>query len=109
MTRYEQGFMNKCAEYGVDAGSAMELMQKQAKNPRNALLASLFKKGFGFNTVNGIRAGQGSLAGLQIAGRNAVRKLFGKNFVKLNPTYWQNGQYLVDSAAQAPLLRKILT
>jgi hypothetical protein len=30
MTRYEQGFMSKCAEYGVDADTAIMLMQKNA-------------------------------------------------------------------------------
>jgi hypothetical protein len=30
MTRYEQGFLTKCAEYGLDSGTAMQLMQKQA-------------------------------------------------------------------------------
>jgi hypothetical protein len=30
MTRYEQGFMNKCAEYGVDGAELAAYMQKQA-------------------------------------------------------------------------------
>ena len=30
MTRYEQGFMNKCAEYGVDIDTSVKLMQKRA-------------------------------------------------------------------------------
>lgn len=28
MTRYEQGFMNKCAEYGLDADTSMQLMKE---------------------------------------------------------------------------------
>lgn len=34
MTRYEQGFMNKCAEYGLDADTSVKLMQKSAATPR---------------------------------------------------------------------------
>lgn len=30
MTRYEQGFLTKCAEYGVDAGTAIGLLEKTA-------------------------------------------------------------------------------
>ena len=30
MTRYEQGFLTKCAEYGLDAGTAMGLLEKRA-------------------------------------------------------------------------------
>ena len=30
MTRYEQGFMHKCAEYGVDGRLAAKLLQKRA-------------------------------------------------------------------------------
>ena len=47
MTRYEQGFMNKCAEYGVSSDSAMLLMRKMAAKaalpfvPRKGLLTSL--------------------------------------------------------------------
>lgn len=31
MTRYEQGFMNKCAEYGLDVGTSVALMKKIAE------------------------------------------------------------------------------
>ena len=31
MTRYEQGFMNKCAEYGLDVGTSVALMNKIAE------------------------------------------------------------------------------
>ena len=31
MTRYEQGFMNTCAEYGLDENQSAELMYKQAQ------------------------------------------------------------------------------
>lgn len=30
MTRYEHGFLTKCAEYGVDANTAVHLMRKRA-------------------------------------------------------------------------------
>lgn len=30
MTRYEQGFLNKCAEHGLDTGTALGLMEKKA-------------------------------------------------------------------------------
>lgn len=30
MTRYETGFLTKCAEYGLDAGTAIELMKTAA-------------------------------------------------------------------------------
>lgn len=31
MTRYEVGFMNKCAEYGLDVGTSVELMKVAAE------------------------------------------------------------------------------
>lgn len=31
MTRYEQGFMSKCAEYGLDVGTSVALMKKIAE------------------------------------------------------------------------------
>lgn len=35
MTRYEQGFMNKCAEYGLDANTSLALMSKIARETRD--------------------------------------------------------------------------
>ena len=38
MTRYEQGFLTKCAEYGVDEKAGLQLMHKVAAlSPRNIL------------------------------------------------------------------------
>lgn len=34
MTRYEVGFMSKCAEYGLDAGTSVALMEKMAVRVR---------------------------------------------------------------------------
>ena len=36
MTRYEQGFMSKCAEYNIPAGAAASLMKKTAVDMRTA-------------------------------------------------------------------------
>lgn len=33
MTRYEQGFLTKCAEYGLDADTSVKLMRKVASKP----------------------------------------------------------------------------
>ena len=47
MTRYEKGFIEKCAEYGVDSGTAISLMQKVATlTPKGAgkLLFNVFSK-----------------------------------------------------------------
>jgi hypothetical protein len=52
MTRYEQGFMNKCAEHGVDPATAIRLMEKSGAtlasydeviNPLKERLAQLSK------------------------------------------------------------------
>lgn len=42
MTRYEQGFMDKCAEYGLDTGESIELMQKCAERLSARRLVEIF-------------------------------------------------------------------
>lgn len=49
MTRYEQGFMNKCAEYGMDTGTSMRLM--------NAAQAGVLAAKSGYNTGDGAHTG----------------------------------------------------
>ena len=50
MTRYEQGFLNKCAEYGLDENQSAELMHKQAG------LGGILGKGLGILGTLGARA-----------------------------------------------------
>ena len=76
MTRYEQGFMNKCAEYGLDAGTSMRLMKEaglldlfsravtKTKGAWNPLLRNS-RKSLGkasARLVNAGRSGAGTLA-----------------------------------------------
>ncbi len=56
MTRYEQGFMSKCAEYGLDTGTVIGLLEKSARiKAKHAISAlALALAGYGasraFNT-----------------------------------------------------------
>lgn len=62
MTRYEQGFIQKCAEYGVDANTASELLQKQAGSFTN-LVANGLQKGIDSVVLSGL--GKPMLSGLR--------------------------------------------
>ena len=112
MTRYEQGFMNKCAEYGVKQADAATLLANYApealggallgggagalaskKNRlRNALLGALLGAGAGV----GVRYGtHGKLINARSDLMNAYAEKGGIP-ARLKPTFWERRKFYGD-------------
>lgn len=90
MTRYEQGFMNKCAEYGVDEKSAGQLLDytlsgldKSAQAP--GMLSRLLSKGMSFAS----KYGKKGLAAAKGYGKRGLELLRGGNAGILDPYHKQ--------------------
>lgn len=67
MTRYEQGFITKCAEYGVDTRTAIEIL-KSASESRDPVSSGVVNgAGLGFTLGSGLGALTGGAFGVQHA------------------------------------------
>lgn len=80
MTRYEQGFMNKCAEHGLSTGAAIVLMQKQAKLSQKGVFTLLNK----FKTFKNLKGFD------NMADRSRRAKLLLKRLGTLTPEVEEN-------------------